>query len=47
MRPELAIGDVLELAVTVHQVASPFLPEQAAVLSALERVPSLHDKLCS
>ena len=44
--PEVAIGDMLELAVAAHEVASPFLPEQVAVVSALERLPSLHDKLC-
>lgn len=47
LRPELAIPDMLELAVAVHEVASPFLPEQVAVLSALERAPSLHDKHCA
>ena len=47
LRPDLAVVDVLELAVAVHEVASPFLPEQVAVLSALERVPSLHDTRCA
>ena len=46
LRPELAIVDVLELA-AVHEVASPLLPEQVAVLSAHGRVPSLHDELCA
>jgi len=44
LRPELAIVDLLEIAVAVHEVASPLLPEQIAVLSALERAPSLHVK---
>ena len=46
LRPELAIVDMLLLAVAVHEVASPLLPEQVAVLSSLEPTPSLHDKLC-
>ena len=47
LRPESAMADMLELAVAVHAVASPFLPEQVAVLNALECVPSLHEWLCA
>lgn len=44
LRPDLAGDDLLELGVVVHQVASPFLPEQVAESSALARIAALRDE---